>query len=479
VKKGERVFTLAEFMPEVHIAALGALKNGNVFCALFSAFGPQPIFQRLAVGDARVLLTTSQLYQRRELEQLRHKLPRLAHILLTDAEDDAGGGLWSLPRRMAAASPNYTIGPTRPDDLAFLHFTSGTTGTPKGALHAHQAVLVHYLTGKTVLDFRSGDVLWCTADPGWITGISYGLVAPLLHGITSLVVRGGFDAEYWCRVLRSEGVTVWYTAPTAIRRLARMGPLPLTRRPCERLRRIFSVGEALHLDTIAWARENLGIPIYDTWWQTETGGIMIANSPALGVRPGSLGRPLSGIEAAVIRRGADGSPQVVETPGVVGELALRTGWPSMFRGYLDDAAGYLNCFAGPWYLSGDLVQRDGDDYFWFVSRGDDMIKTSGHRVGPCEIEDVLLEHPAVAEVGVIGVPDRLIGEAIKAFVTLKLGIVPDELLQAELIGYARQKLGAAFAPREVEFRSDLPKTNSGKISRKSLRAFVAGRSGEE
>ena len=266
-------------------------------------------------------------------------------MLLTDAEEDAGPGLWSLPRQMAAASPEFVIPPTDPEDSALLHFTSGTTGGAKGVVHVHNAVLVHYLTGKSILDFRPEDVFWCTADPGWVTGVSYGLLAPLLHGITNVVVDSEFDADGWYDVLASEGVTVWYTAPTAIRRLMRMDTDPRRGRDLNRLRSIFSVGESLNPEAIAWARRNLGLPIHDTWWQTETGGIMIANSPTIDVRPGSMGKPLRGVEAAIIHREDEGSVSVVQTPEVVGELALRAGWPSMFRGYLHEKDAYRRCFS--------------------------------------------------------------------------------------------------------------------------------------
>ncbi|HSL39118.1 MAG TPA: acetate--CoA ligase [Desulforhopalus sp.] len=473
IGKGETVCTLAGRIPELYIAALGTLKNTSVFCPLFSAFGPEPIFQRLQRGDARALLTTERLY-RQKVAQLRRELPRLSHVLLVDATDHQDDGLLSLPRLMAAAADTYLIPPTDPEDLALLHFTSGTTGMPKGALHVHQAVLTHYMTGKYVLDFHPEDIFWCTADPGWVTGTSYGIIAPLLHGITNIIDEGDYDALRWCRILADHKVSVWYTAPTAIRRLMRQGLEPAGQYDLRQLRLIHSVGEPLNPEAVVWGVKAMGLPIHDNWWQTETGGIMIANYPALEIRPGSMGRPLPGIEAAIVKRVADDMVEVIDEAEVQGELALRPGWPSMFRGYLHDEERYRRCFVGGWYLTGDLARRDGDGYFWFIGRGDDIIKTSGHMVGPFEVESALMEHPAVAEAGVIGKKDPLIGEMVKAFVALKPGHQPSEALRLELIGFARKRLGSAVAPKEIEFQIDLPKNKAGKIMRRVLKARELG-----
>jgi acetyl-CoA synthetase len=473
IGKGETVCTLAGRIPELYIAALGTLKNTSVFCPLFSAFGPEPIFQRLQRGDARALLTTERLY-RQKVAQLRRELPRLSHVLLVDATDHQDDGLLSLPRLMAAAADTYLIPPTDPEDLALLHFTSGTTGMPKGALHVHQAALTHYMTGKYVLDFHPEDIFWCTADPGWVTGTSYGIIAPLLHGITNIVDEGDYDALRWCRILADHKVSVWYTAPTAIRRLMRQNLEPAGQYDLRQLRLIHSVGEPLNPEAVVWGVKAMGLPIHDNWWQTETGGIMIANYPALQIRPGSMGRPLPGIEAAIVKRVADDVVEVIDEAEVQGELALRPGWPSMFRGYLHDEERYRRCFVGGWYLTGDLARRDGDGYFWFIGRGDDIIKTSGHMVGPFEVESALMEHPAVAEAGVIGKKDPLIGEMVKAFVALKPGHQPSEALRLELIGFARKQLGSAVAPKEIEFQIDLPKNKAGKIMRRVLKARELG-----
>ncbi len=473
INRGDRVFVLAGRVPELYFTALGTWKNGSVFCPLFSAFGPEPVYQRLSKGDAKVLVTSKRLYKQK-VAALRERLPQLRHILVIDADADISEGLWSLPKRMKEAEDSFTIPPTDPEDMAIVHFTSGTTGMPKGAVHVHNAVLTHYLTGKYVLDFHPGDVFWCTADPGWVTGTSYGIIAPLVHGITNIIDEAEFDAMRWYKLLEEQKVNIWYTAPTAIRRLMRLAVEPRKQYDLSRLRCVHSVGEPLSPEAVWWGQENLGLPIHDNWWQTETGGIMIANFPAVEIRPGSMGLPLPGIEAAIVRRTAGERIEVIAEPDIQGELALRPGWPSMFRGYLHDEERYRKCFAGGWYITGDLAKRDADGYFWFVGRADDIIKTSGHMVGPFEVESALLEHPAVAEAGVIGKPDPLIGELVKAFVTLKPGTEPSEQLLLELIGFARKKLGSAVAPKEIEFRDKLPKTRSGKIMRRLLKARELG-----
>ncbi|MGE3537125.1 MAG: acetate--CoA ligase [Candidatus Tectimicrobiota bacterium] len=473
VGKGERVFLMAGRIPPLYIAALGTLKNTSVFCPLFAAFGPEPVYQRLSRGDAKVLVTTTRLYEQK-IAPLRPRLPQLQHILLTDAAQDLAEGVWSLPRRMALASGSFTIPPTDPEDMAVLHFTSGTTGMPKGAIHVHNAVLTHYVTGKYVLDFHPDDIFWCTADPGWVTGTSYGIIAPLVHGVTSIVDEADFDAERWYRLLQEQQVNIWYTAPTAIRRLMRLEGRPRERYDLRHLRAIHSVGEPLNPEAVVWGQEALGLAIHDNWWQTETGGIMIANYPAMAIRPGSMGKPLPGIEAAIVHRQDEHTVVPVQEPDRDGELALKPGWPSMFRGYLHEEGRYHKCFVSGWYLSGDLARRDADGYFWFVGRADDIIKTAGHMVGPFEVESALMEHPAVAEAGVIGKPDPLIGELVKAFVTLKASVQPSEALRLELLGFARKRLGSAVAPKEIAFQEHLPKTSSGKIMRRLLKARELG-----
>jgi acetyl-CoA synthetase len=481
VGTGERVFALMPRTTELFAAALGTLKHRSVFSPLFAAFGPEPVRQRLALGTGRVLVTTPGLY-RRKVAPVRDRLPELRHVLLVGASDDTEvDGTIDLGAAMDCASPDYEIGPTDPEDMALLHFTSGTTGTPKGAIHVHEAVVSHAVTGRLALDLHPEDVFWCTADPGWVTGTSYGIVSPLVHGVTCIVDEGEFDPERWYTILERERVTVWYTAPTALRMLVQAGADMARAHDLSALRFVASVGEALNPEVVVWTKENLGVPAHDNWWQTETGGIMVANYAAMDIRPGSMGRPLPGIEAAIVRRDANGKVvldasgrAVTAEDGEEGELALRPGWPSMFRGYLDDEERYRSCFVGGWYLSGDLARRDGDGYFWFIGRADDVIKSAGHLIGPFEVESCLMEHPAVVEAGVIGVPDPVAGELVKAYVTLGPGAEPSEELRLELIGFARRRLGAAVAPREIDFDQHLPHTRSGKVMRRLLKARALG-----
>jgi acetyl-CoA synthetase len=474
VGKGDLVCTLLGRVPELYIAAFGTWKNRSVFCALFSAFGPEPIQVRLAAGRARVLVTTRQLYLRK-VAALRDALPDLEHVLLIDSGDQPPpADTRDLRASMDAADACHAIAPTDPEDVALLHFTSGTTGRPKAAVHVHAAVVAHHATGRTALDLRPGDVFWCTADPGWVTGVSYGIVAPLAIGATVLVDEAELDAERWCRVLAAHRVTVWYTAPTAVRMLMRTGSDLARRFAFPDLRLLASVGEPLNPEAVRWGEEAFGLPFHDNWWQTETGGIMIANLLAMDIRPGSMGRPLPGIDAAIVRRRDDGGVEVIGEPDREGELALRPGWPSMFRGYLGDEARYRRCFAGGWYLSGDLARRDADGYFWFVGRADDLIKSAGHLIGPFEVESVLMEHRAVAEAGVIGKPDPVVGEVVKAFVVPKTGYPRSDALTQELLAHARRRLGPVVAPREIVIRDDLPKTRSGKIMRRVLKARELG-----
>jgi acetyl-CoA synthetase len=473
ISKGDTVCVFCDRIPSLYFAALGTLKNLSIFCPLFSAFGPEAIFHRLQQGDARVLVTTTRLYHQK-IKGLLKRLPKLQHVLLTDAPKDMHEGLWSLPQQMSGSSIAYNIAPTDPEDLALLHFTSGTTGMPKGALHAHNAVLAHYITGKYVLDFHPGDIFWCTADPGWVTGISYGIIAPLVCGVTNIIDGQEFDARRWYQILGSQKVNIWYTSPTAIRRLMRLDTEPSSTFDLQYLRCIHSVGEPLNPEAVLWGQDVLGIPIHDNWWQTETGGIMIANYPAMEIRPGSMGRPLPGIEAAIAQRHGETELEIVTEPDVQGELALRSGWPSMFRGYLHDKERYHKCFIGDYYLTGDLARQDSDGYFWFAGRADDIIKTAGHLVSPFEVESALMTHPAVAEAGVIGKPHSLLGELVKAFVALKPGLTGDDDLRLALIGFSRRLLGPAIAPREIEFTNDLPKNKAGKIMRRLLKARELG-----
>ena len=472
VQTGDTVALLLGRIPELHVAVLGTLKAGGVVAPLFSAFGPEPIHLRLDLAAARVLVTTAELYDAK-VAPLRPLLPALEHVLVVTGDRRRSPATIDLHRALDAADDTFEIAPTDPEQLALLHFTSGTTGTPKGALHVHDAVVAHQATARMALDLHPTDVFWCTADPGWVTGMSYGIIAPLVIGATTVVDEAEFEVERWYRILRDERVDVWYTAPTAVRMLMRAGTAVARGYGLHSLRFAASVGEPLNAEGVVWGLDAFDQPIHDNWWQTETGGIMIANFAAMDVKPGSMGKPIPGVEAAILSLEGDRS-ELVEAPMAKGQLALRPGWPSMFRGYLNEEARYAACFKDGWYLTGDLAMRDEDGYFWFVGRADDVIKSSGHLIGPFEVETVLMEHEAVAEAAAIGLPDERAGEVVKAYVTLKRGFDPTEDLRREVLGHARRRLGAAIAPRQVEIVGELPHTRSGKIMRRLLRARELG-----
>lgn len=482
---GDRVCTLLPRTPELYLTVLGTLKAGGVYCPLFPAFGPEPVRDRLALGAVRFLVTDSLAYERK-IASSRESLPHLEKVILVDGEDgstDTGMCSWPELMREAAASLDrdaFHIVATDPQQPALLHFTSGTTGRPKGAVHVHEAIVAHHVTAMFALDLRPGDAYWCTADPGWVTGTSYGILGPLSCGATVVTDAADFEARRWYRILQEQRISVFYTAPTAVRMLMRAGSELAREYSFPALRHVVSVGEPLNPEAVVWGMEAFGLPVHDTWWQTETGAIMVSNFPGMPIRPGSMGRPMPGIDAAVLARGPDGRAAVVDgqvrvlsEPDAVGELALRRGWPSMFRAYLDEPERYSRCFAGEWYLSGDLVRTDRDGYVWFVGRADDVIKSAGHLIGPFEVESALMEHPAVAEVGVIGKPDALAGEIVKAFVTLRSGYEATAALQRELIVFGRHRLGSV-APREIAFDPSLPHTRSGKVMRRLLKARELG-----
>jgi acetyl-CoA synthetase len=478
VQPGDTVFLLLGRVPDLYTAVLGALKARAIVCPLFSAFGPEPVRQRLTLGSARVLVTSRALYEKK-VAPLRAEVPSLAHVLLVDDGEPVPGTM-DLHPALERAEPTFTIAPTDPETPALLHFTSGTTGTPKGVVHVHAAVTAQHVTGKQVLGFQTGDRFWCTADPGWVTGMSYGVISPLTNGVTMIVDQDEFDVDRWYTILESERVDIWYTAPTALRMLMRAGTDAAREHDLRTLRTVASVGEPLNPEVVLWGREAYGLDILDNWWQTETGGIMIANRPGMAVRPGSMGRPIPGIEATILERDergdialVDGEPKIAPV-GTEGELALRKGWPSMFRAYLGMDERYRSSFTDGWYRTGDLARVDGDGYYWFVGRADDVIKSAGHLIGPFEVESALMEHPAVAEAGVIGVPDPVVGALVKAFVVLKPGVDASDALRRDMLAFARRRLGAAVAPRDIEVRDQLPRTRSGKIMRRLLRARELG-----
>ena len=480
LERHDRVFSLLGRVPEQYVAAFGALKNGNVFCPLYAAFGPEPVRQRLAIGSGRVLVTTRALYLE-HVAPVRLRLPELVLVLLIDAHGDPEPHTLDFAALLAAAEPFGDPVSTQREEMAVLHFTSRASGAPKGAVHVHDAVTAYYTSALYALDLHPDDVFWCTADPGWITGLSYGVIAPLVHGITAVVDEGAFSAERCYRILDEQRVTVWYTTPTELRMLKLAGPDAAAGRDFSALRFVASAGEPLEPELVLWGQEVLGQPVHDNWWQTETGVIMIANTIAAPIKPGSMGRPLPGVEAALVAR-RDGAPLVqdgeavlVTEPDVVGEMALRPGWPSMFRGYLHDEKRYQASFVGGWYLTGDLARRDADGYYWFVGRADDVIVSAGRLISPFEVESSLLEHEAVADAGVIGTPDPVAGEAVKAFVQVRDGVTPTDDLRRDILDFAESRLGVAVAPEELEFIDVLPKSQNGKIVRRMLKSRELGR----
>ncbi|RJX36101.1 MAG: acetate--CoA ligase [Desulfarculus sp.] len=471
VKKGDRVFTYMDRTPELYIALLAIAKAGGVLGPLFSAFGPDAVRDRLADSGAKVLITTPK--QIKIVRQVLAGLPELTTIIVVNrkgAARELGPREVSYEELMAEAAQAPALEPTGPEDFAIVHYTSGTTGKPKGVMHVHQAIVGHYATAKLVLDLHPEDIYWCTADPGWVTGTSYGIFGPWSNGVSQVVFEGGFGAGRWYQVIEKYKVTVWYSAPTAIRLLMKAGDQAAKKYDLSSLRYICSVGEPLNPEAVVWSQKALGLPFHDNWWQTETGCIQIANYPAQDIKPGSMGRPFPGVTATIL----DEACEKELAPGQEGHLALKAGWPSMFRTYWNRQDYYESRFTNGWYITGDRARMDQDGYFWFVGRADDVINTAGHLVGPFEVESALIEHPAVAEAGVIGIPDPIAMEVIKAFISLKDGYQPSEELKKEIKQFVRKKLHALAFPREIEFLPSLPKTRSGKIMRRLLKARELG-----
>ncbi len=468
VKKGDRVFTFLSRIPELYDCAIGVPKMGGVLGPLFAAFGPEAVRDRLLGSAAKVLITDKTLYER--VAEIEDQLVDLEYIVIIGDDVTETDKILSYSRLINEASKEFEIEKTDLEDPFILHYTSGSTGSPKGIIHVHKAMLGHYQTAKWVLDLREDDIYWCSADPGWVTGTSYGIFGVWLHGVTQVVNAELFSARNWYKTLERNKVTVWYTAPTALRMLMKAGD-EITRDfdfPC--LRHICSVGEPLNPEVIRWGLKVFYLPIHDTWWQTETGSMMIVNFPCMDIKPGSMGRPVPGIKAAVIDQHGSILPR-----DSVGLLALRPTWPSMMRQVWGDEEKYNEYFKiKGWYLSGDNAYVDDDGYFWFIGRADDIINTSGHRVGPFEVENALVDHPAIAEAGVIGKPDEERGEIIKAFVTLRDGYENSDELFEDIKKFVRKHLAAHAYPREIEVLDSLPKTRSGKIMRRVLKAKELG-----
>ncbi|MCP4363727.1 MAG: acetate--CoA ligase [Planctomycetes bacterium] len=473
VRKADRVFVFLPRIPELYISIIGIAKIGAVAGPMFSAFGPEAIRDRLKDSGAKVLITDSSLRER--VHQVWDELPDLKTVVVTrTVEGEGGEKLWKREVRyeeeIEKESHHMTVEPMSLDDPFYMLYTSGTTGKPKGVVHVHHDMISHYITTRWVLDLQEEDVYWCSADPGWVTGTVYGLWGPWLNGVSQVVFEGRYDAERWYAVMERYGVTVWYTAPTALRMLMRAGNEPVKKCDLSSLRYICSVGEPLNPEVIRWGMEVYGLCIHDTWWQTETGAIMITNYASMPVRPGSMGRPFPGVKAAIIDAQGRELP-----PGSSGILALRPGWPSMMRSIWRDKERYDDYFkVSDWYTTGDTAHMDTDGYFWFIGRADDVIMTAGHRVGPFEVESALVEHRAVVEAGVIGKPDPDRGQIIKAFLVLREGFNPSDELKEDIKEFIKHRLSGHAYPKEIDFCKNVPKTRSGKIMRRLLKARELG-----
>jgi len=466
LKSSERICLFMDRIPELYIGFLGILKMGGIAQPLFSAFGEESLFTRLDNAETSAIITQKKYLAK--IRKIRGQLPALKYVIAADAAGiQLREGEFSLEMENLPAVEKFDIFPSTAETPSVLHYTSGTTGQPKGAQHVHYSIIAQYLTTKWTLDLRDDDIYWCNADPGWVTGTSYGIIGPWCNGITQAVLDAGFNSERWYNFIQKYRITVWYSAPTAIRLLMRDGQEIVKKYDLSSLRHLCSVGEPLNAEAVIWSKEAYGKPFHDTYWQTETGCIVISNFPGMEIRPGSMGKPFPGITAMVVDLKTF---QPIEKPGVVGLIALRPDWPSIIRTYWKNQAGFESKFKNGWYLTGDRASIDADGYFWFVGRDDDVINTGGHLVGPFEIESALLEHPAVAESAAVAKPDAVNMEVVKAFVTLKTGFIPTDDLDLEIMNFIRKKLSPLAMPQEIEFVDSLPKTRSGKIMRRVLRA---------
>ena len=464
---GDIFFTFLPKMPEQFVAFLGALKLQVIAGTLFANFGEDALLDRLGDAGAKGLITKKSFLKK--IMRIRDQLPALRWILIVDSDEDMGPDILSLGQLMKYASTEFSAQPTGPDLPSVLHYTSGSTGKPKGVLHRHNSILHQNKTTIEILGLKANDIFWCTADQGWVTGTSYGIIGPWSLGITQVHYGGGYDAEAWFELLDKEGITVWYTAPTALRMLLREEPGIFENYDLSKLRHISSVGEPLNPEVIHWAKRTLGKEIFDTWWQTETGGIMIANRRGVEIRPGSMGKPVTGIEPGILSD--DGAALPV---GVQGNLCIKAGWPSMFITYLNKDEAYRSRFRDGWYYTGDTAYRDAEGYYWFMGRSDDVINTAGHLISPFEIESALLEIEEVAESGVIGASDDLLFEKVVAYVALHDRYQYSQELELKIRLHVTNKLSSIATPQELFFVKSIPKNKSGKIMRRVLKARYQG-----
>lgn len=470
IKNEERVFIFMDKVPELYFSFLGILKNGSIVAPLFSAFGEESLLTRLENGDARAIITTEKLV--RKIRKVKDKIKNLKCVIVATDNENFSPKEKEIPFsvRKSEKIEQFHWFKAGKETPSVLHYTSGTTGQPKGALHVHSSIIQQSLSTKWVLDIKEDDIYWCTADPGWVTGTSYGIIGPWSLGATQVVLDAGFSAEKWYQVIQNHKVSVWYSAPTAIRLLMKEGDEIIKKHDLSSLRHLCSVGEPLNAEAVVWSKEVYGLPFHDTYWQTETGSMMITNYPGMEVRPGSMGKAFPGIEAAVL----DSKYEPIKEPGAAGLIAFKPGWPSMFRTYWENKETYDSKFKNGWYLAGDRSSIDKDGYFWFAGRDDDVINTGGHLVSPFEVESALLEHEAVAESAAIGKPDKINMEVVKVFIALKPEFERSDDTELSIMNFIRKRLSPLAMPQEIEFVDKLPKTRSGKIMRRLLRAQERG-----
>lgn len=470
VEKGDRVFVFLPTIPERYVAFLGILKTGAIVGTLFSAFQEAALLDRLLDSGAKMVITTEALFPR--INKIWKDLPNLEKVIIVERGSVThlqGDTFISYEKEMEQASDEFDVVHMQKEDLSYMLYTSGTTGKPKGVAHAHYDILQAMMTSKYVLDLHDTDIYWCTADTGWVTGVVYGVLGPFCLGITSVIFEGRFSPAAWYTVLQDYKVTVWYTAPTAIRMLMASDIQPKEFN-LSSLRALYSVGEPLNPEAIWWGLEAFELPFHDTWWQTELGSMAIVNYPILDIKPGSMGKPFPGVIAAVVDADGKEMPQ-----GEIGSLVIKPETdPALMRQIWNNKEKFDSYFENGWYVSGDKAYVDHDGYFWFVGRSDDLINTSGERVGPFEVESSLVEYPDVVEAGVIGKPDEVRGEIIKAFVVLKPGIEGTDELKEKIAQHVKKNLAGHAYPREIEFIDKLPKTRSGKIMRRLLKARELG-----
>jgi acetyl-CoA synthetase len=467
IQPEDRVCLFMDKVPELYLGVLGILKIGAIAQPLFSAFGDESLYVRLENAQTRAVIT--QKKHAPKVRKILDKLPHLQYLIIVDHDGKAPLKDREVVISLEKAAPVETleIHPTLAESPSLLHYTSGTTGLPKGVKHVHYSLLAQFMTAKWVLDIQDDDIYWCTADPGWVTGTSYGIIGPWSLGVTQCVMDSGFSAEAWYKFIEKHRISNWYSAPTAIRSLMKAGEEIIKKFDLSSLRTLASVGEPLNPEAVIWSERVFRKAFLDTYFQTETGSIMITNYPGMKIKPGSMGKAFPGTTAVVL------DPKTYEPypeAGKIGLIALKPGWPSMMRTYWNNEETYQKKFKNGWYMTGDRASVDKEGYFWFVGRDDDIINTGGHLVSPFEVESALIEHPAVAESAVVSKPDPINMEVVKAFVTLKAGFTASADLDLEIMNFIRKKLSPLAMPQEIEFTDALPKTRSGKIMRRILKA---------